>query len=52
MLEGDEPETEYAESETDIDYAEGETAGEDIHHGGETNRVLGGYKATLKSMYL
>lgn len=44
MLEGDEP------GYTDRDDAEGEV---DVETSGrETNRVLGGYKATLKSMLL
>ncbi|KAH9486269.1 UPF0654 protein C22G7.11c [Psilocybe cubensis] len=38
-----------SEIETDLDYAQGESVGEDVQHGGETNRVLGGYKATLKN---
>lgn len=40
MLEGDEPGYTDRDAEGDLD---GEFAG------GETNRVLGGYKATLKS---
>lgn len=54
IFDGDEPEAQFSpsEAEADLDYAPGESIGEDIQHGGETNRVLGGYKATLKSTYL